>query len=48
MIKLEEKIQQKRIQNKLKDHSLRHPKKQFESCHKSKQVKVRGLPAQIT
>ena len=27
MIKLEEDIQQKRIQNKLKDHSLRHPKK---------------------
>ncbi len=24
------------------------PKKQFENCHKSKQVKVRGLPAQIT
>ena len=27
MIKLEEDAQQKRIQNKLKDHSLRHPKK---------------------
>ena len=27
MIKLEENIQQKRIQNKLKDHSLKHPKK---------------------
>ena len=24
------------------------PKKQFENGHKNKQVKVRGLPAQIT
>ena len=48
MIKLEEDIQQKRIQTKLKNSSLKCPKKQFENGHKNKQVKVRGLPAQIT
>ena len=48
MIKLEEDVQRKQIHKRLENYNQQSPKNQFKNGHKSKQVKVRGLPAQIT